>query len=713
MAILALLLAAGAAQARSLIFDDATRAGQDMAIAGKELPPFLDVPVANLRLYADSGTGPEPIPFQVDEKNAGGDFILDGVASDPPDEAPGNFDATDEFVFLPENAGFKSHQGLWPAGHKEGREIELSDPATGRRGYVYLFSFDNPPPGSAAQPVRYSKEKDEVESDFTRIGFMAGHPFIFDRLYLAEFDKGGKQTNILDRVKVRAEAKALGQMVTMNFNEEDFADKLIGVRAGPIRVIRVLTLRAKFGPMPEIPFQVAEIVAPRIIRVPVSFKLPASISEFLTELNLIVGLDFRDIRGAHFSTLSMKSGTLVDGKLSPTERNVPMGAEEWIMVTGRGLNLFGVVDMEEGLNLRKEVHFQDDPEEKRPPEAVPGQLPEIGFRLLNWKDLQGGREYKLKATVADLAAFPRNGGSGFYKAIRNPLSTQVSAGGPPKVLIAREAGASGDLAAGLESSLRGGAMGPLQGLQVEHAGLPKGPRDTDLEALSAKRPDLAVLLGNVSASDARESFDRRGIRSLVPATGGSVDPLRLPAERVIAMVQQCVGSGAKVLFPVATQGARSVAQSFEDAAKAAGLTLVQVPLSKNASAAATLQQEASGAAAILILPDSFWQESNYQRFTEVISAFTEGAKPLPVFATGKEAVRKGAVLGLDAVQGVSVGGVAAQALAALQGRKTTDEGGAAASMDFYVNMDTMKKGKFRIPLPILKISSRIEGASGD
>ncbi|MEW6775941.1 MAG: hypothetical protein AB1405_06590 [Bdellovibrionota bacterium] len=694
--------------AKDLIFDTPSQSALVRVIEGRLLGPFLDQPIANLRAYANYGQGLEAVPFQVDEKNAESEYVLDEIGSDPADEKPGILDENDELVVRLVDAGLKSHQGLWPAGSKLARELELSDPSTGRRGYFYLFSFDSPPPLSPLRPTRYDRERDELESDFLKVGFIKEHPFIFNWVSSSSFDKGKKE-NIVDRLKVRTKARALGELVTINLDEEEIRSSLKGVRVGPVRVIRVIGARAKIGPMPEIPFDINYLFSGRLVQVPVEFRLPASISEFLSELDIEIGIDFRDIRGSTFSTLAINKGTLVDGKLSPTEKSVLLGDEEWIMVNGRGMNLFGVIDLDRTLTLRKEVHFLDDPQSSRPPESVAGQLPEIGFRLLNWKSLEGGRAYSFHATVADLAGFPAGGGRGFYKAIHHPPQVSLGQGAPPKALLVHDASAPAQTIGAVEAALRATAKGGLEGLSIDRFPLNRSARTADLEAIASRRADVVVFLADANQSEAREIVARRGSQVVYASADAGSDPLRLPPDRVIAMIRQCVPERSKVLFVTGSSTGAALWPSYQEAAQQAGVNLVHFQMPKGASPAQALLPVAQDASAIFIPPGPYWTEKDYQRLREAVQALAKAPRPVPVFAAGKAAVEKGAVLGLDAAAAVSPEMIATQAAATLLGQKAPTSKGSeeTGTTTLYLNTDTLRQSRLQLPIQVLKIAKRI------
>lgn len=700
-----------AALAQSRVFGDVTREAIPAALTGQDLQPFIGQPIDNLALMANRGKGLEPIPFQVDERDAQGRYVYPN-GGDAQDEQPGILDATDEFVFLLEDAGFRTHKGLWPRVVHEGREVELDDTKDkrliGARGFVYLFVYPASPPRSNVKYVHYNSEDDITESDWTKIGYLKGNPYVMNRVMVRTAPGAPFTENLVDRLKVRTTAYGLGEWVKRDFDEESFPSTLTGWKAGPVRVLRHVNVNAKMPLMPEVPFDLDYLFTPKLLQVPATFSVPVRISDVMSRLDLVLGIDFRDMVGAEFSTLELDEGTLIDGQVSPAERNVPLGSEEWILIRGKGINLFGVVDLEEGIALTKEVHFHDSRTEARPPEAIPGQLPEIGFRLLNWTNLQP-RTYRFIATLAALQAFrgmPRGGGSGFYHAIHTPPAVEVRPGTAPLVVLVHPTGMSVAELDEIETQLATGAPVQFRRLPLSGAARPE-----DFERVAEMRPNVAVFLTDADPTAARKILNRHGIRALVaPATADA--GLNVPVDRVMAMLRQAVPGAGKVLFITGSEKEREFVETYLGAAATMNLNLVHVAADKQPLAQALSAHP--DAAAALVLPAGYWKSNNFARLRELTSTLKQRSPAVPVFATSREAVRHGALLGLEYQRGTAAEGWIDQAVTMLAGQAVTAAGGGQArqtTIEFYLNAEVLRESGYRLPLSILKLAHKVEPAS--
>ena len=696
----ALLLSLGTASfavaaTRGPVFVDTNRSFLPHIMTGADLPGISGRAKTGIRVFADWGEGMQQVPYQIDERTAEGKYILDDGEATRRDEQPGVFDDDDEIVVLLRDAGYRVNTGNWPAGVSAGREVQLRDPGTGELGYVYVLSFDSPPQRSAVRHAQYDRVRDIATSAESRIGFHPKFPFVITDVGLADFTGGGVKVNLIDRVKVRIRGRTLGLGVEIEINEEDVKSHIVGTRSGPVRVIREIYGVSKIGPMPEVPLDIEMKLYPRLIQAPVSFRLPGPIRTFLSDIDVLMAIDARDMLGATFSTLAFNRGTLVDGKTTRAEQNVPLGDEEWLLVTGKGVTFYGQVALDRTLTLKKEVHFIDSVDGAQPPESQPGQLPEVGFKLVNWHSLEG-KQYIFEVTIAALEGFPRNGGSGIFNSLQKSIVSKVGEGVAPKVAIAHSRGGAGG-ARSLQSAIS--AQG--RGVGVELIELAGGKND--VAKLAATDASVVVLMADVDGAAAYLSA--RGIHSLRATSGAATS---VPPDRMLVMMQQCLNPGAAVLFPTGQGRDRSLLPAFQKGAAATGLKLRHLLLDEKADIAGLLKSGAAESDAILIVPEMFWTENGYARLQTALAAIKSLPAPKPVFVTGRDGVAQGALLGLDASAGGDTGEMAGKVLALLTGddsdRRTASAG---ASMQMYINPDTLRWGKFKLPIQIIKNATQV------
>lgn len=681
---------------RGPVFDAANRSFLPHILVGADLGELQGQSLDSIRVYADWGKGLQQIPYQVDERNAAGQYILDDGQSVRADEQPGVLDSDDELAVLLRDAGFRVHTGSWPPGVNVGQEIQLDDPVTGRRGYLYVYSFSRAPVRSKIQHMQYDRARDVAVSSESRIAFHPKYPYVMTEVAFSDYKDGGLSVNLIDRLKVRIRGRTLGNLVEIKVTEEDVDSTLIGTRSGPVRVIREIEGISKLGPMPAVPIEITMKLYPRFVRAPVSFTMPGPIRTFLNDLDVLIGIDLRDLRGGTFSTLAFNRGTIVDGKTTRAEQNVPLGDEEWVMITGKGVTFYGQLAFEKGLPLKKEVHFIDSIDGSNPPESVPGQLPEAGFKLVNWHSLEA-KSYVFEARIAAMEGFPLGGGSGVFKSLENDVRQKAGGGVGPRVVIAHETGEAAEAA-----KLQRVIAEREKSVAIELMSMADGKRS--MEQLASSGANVVALMSNVDGMS--QYLADRGIRTLRASVGGS--DASIPPDRVVILMQQCLDPGAKVLFPTGSGRDRSLLPAYQKAAAAAGLELHHISLDERAEVGQALRAGLAQADAVLVLPNTFWSAGEFERFHAVLEAVKAMPRPKPVFVTGREGVAEGALLGLGFSAGSSADEIAGRVLALLKGEDGSARGGSASpAMQIYINPATLRWGRFKLPIQIIKNATHV------
>ncbi|MFC1890530.1 hypothetical protein ACFL4G_12325 [Thermodesulfobacteriota bacterium] len=208
-------------------------------ISGEALAPLLGEQADMLRLYAFRRGGLHPIPFQIDERDALGEFIFTSGPQASKDADGGTLDYNDELVFMARDAGDRAPAGTrWPEGTRQWSEIELTDPlAQSRKAWAYLFSFigESPPP-SDRDYIRYNPQTERIFSDHYGLGYREGMSLYTDLFYPAV--GGDMGPDLLDRVKVKIVVKFFFNVLEVRKTEEDFHAEVVAWKDGPVRVLR-------------------------------------------------------------------------------------------------------------------------------------------------------------------------------------------------------------------------------------------------------------------------------------------------------------------------------------------------------------------------------------------------------------------------------------------------------------------------------------------
>jgi hypothetical protein len=362
-------------------------------IPGARLRHFHGMPIPTLGVVAFRGGVAAPIPFQVDERT-GKKLALPGGPEPHPDDSPGVLDDEDLLVFMACDAGEEATAAGLTAllaangGVTAWRELRVDDPTVGRTGYVYVVTAPNPP-RTDRHYVEYDPAVDLVRTARYQLGCVGALPN-----YLGLALDGPVDGNVLDGLRLRAEARLLAGLVRWTFNERQGRHKLIAWTAGPVRVIRRSRHEIDIGFGIHLTAGVAHtyFYAQHIFG-PGAMKLPFSPSIFFHDITAWGGGDFRDLRGWRYRAPGVPAGDfLVDGQSDEREASYTANGD-WFLLHRPHAGL--LVAARVSPNFTKFVQLQpayvDDATRAAPPEVETGSVPFAGFRMQGVQKLAAGR----------------------------------------------------------------------------------------------------------------------------------------------------------------------------------------------------------------------------------------------------------------------------------------------------------------------------------
>ncbi|MCB0219394.1 MAG: hypothetical protein KDH09_06845, partial [Chrysiogenetes bacterium] len=207
-----------------------------VVVMGKQLPHTHNKLPSEFKLYRWSEAGGfKPIPYQFDERDLENRYAFTHGPDSELYSDDGLIDANDELVFMAADSG--AQVPLSDAGENavEAIEIELLDPVTAEKGWVYLLPSTFSEEVSSTDYVSIEETELQVTSSDYVFRFSKPAPITFD--YLAIRHAGEELMNIVDRMKIRAWSRVLG-LIRVDVDEEDLESELRGYIDGPVRVIR-------------------------------------------------------------------------------------------------------------------------------------------------------------------------------------------------------------------------------------------------------------------------------------------------------------------------------------------------------------------------------------------------------------------------------------------------------------------------------------------
>ena len=420
------------AEARNL-----ARTVDPVVIRGEALPGLLGSPLGGFRLFAAPAGKMTPVPFQIDEVDEDGLYVLpegdepstDKGSRGEEKDLPEALDTNDELVFMAGDLGDRVPSDRWPAGILKGCEIEVRDPPAGSRGWAYLFWFAEPPPAADADYVRYAREEDRILTARFSLGYSPAKDLVYTTCMTIDPKGGGRGEDIMDRINIRFSASIFLRSITFGRNEDDFVSRVIAFKDGPVRVMRRVanSMRLVLG------LRTPKIIAYSMyyrdaIETPNVLHLPVSLAAVARSVYFEGGTDYNHrAYGMRFFNPRNPQGVLVDGRMSPEEMAMDLGEHEWTLTAGRQGVILNRVEMGEGLKgvLSKELIYFDDLARSNAPEEEPGATPKIGFSLKNLLALKKGA-YRYNARFS----FPPDSDPGTIKGylaiLDHPLEVRIN-----------------------------------------------------------------------------------------------------------------------------------------------------------------------------------------------------------------------------------------------------------------------------------------------
>jgi hypothetical protein len=358
-------------------------------VVASDLHRLGGTPLARLGLLAFRDGKPMPIPFQVDEKR-GRKIALPGGEEPTVDDKPDVLDAEDLLVFAACDAGDPADASRVDAAAPGAtwREIRLDDPVGGGRAFAYVVVSDHPPV-TARRYVEYDPSTDLVTSGRYRIGLVSALPN-----YFALVGQTGVGPNLIDGIRLRAEATLRADLAHWKLNEQQGQHELIAWKTGPVRIIRRSRHHVVIGLGIRLTAGVANTYfGPQSVYGPGSLKLPFSPGVLFRDISAFGGVDGRDLRGwRYYAEGTPAKGLLVDGHMDAAE-NAFRSTGDWFVLAHHDDALLFVTRMSE--NLRRTISlallYRDDAERANPPEQVPGTVPLVGYEGRGIEKLPGGR----------------------------------------------------------------------------------------------------------------------------------------------------------------------------------------------------------------------------------------------------------------------------------------------------------------------------------
>ena len=371
------------------------------------------------------------VPFQIDERVGRKIVMLDGP--EPlPDDRPGRFDWQDLLVLMACDAGEQAAAAVIAtaigadAGLHFWREVRIVDPIDHHTGFVYVVGADRPP-HTDQRYVEYDAAHDLVRTAAYEIGCSNTLP---TRLTwgLGQPMSG----NLLDGVRLRADAKLWPNLLQWSISERDGRHQMLAWRAGAVRVVRRTQHHVNIGLGINISAGTAHTYfTARGVYGPGALKLPFSPSVFFSDITAFAGADMRDLKGwTYRASGAPAAGFTVDGATNDAEKAFA-GKGDWFVLQHDDSALLVQAVLSENLAAIVPLApvYVDDAARQAPPELAPGSVPLVGFRGVGLQKLQAGR-YTFQMRVAGIYPYRAGDEAAVMQQSAVSLTAEVSARWP-------------------------------------------------------------------------------------------------------------------------------------------------------------------------------------------------------------------------------------------------------------------------------------------
>jgi hypothetical protein len=322
-----------------------------------------------------------PIPWQLDERDAGGRWALNQGPAANPDLPPTVIDDNDEVVWMADDAGRRAGPGELPAADCA---IEIEQRVGTTTAWIYAAASAAPAPRSAQIYVTYDPHSDRITSGQFAIGFGAATP----RFFALRTADGALGPNLLDRLKVRASARLLG-LIPLGRDEDDILYDFAAWQAGPVRVLRRERQWVRLTPWLRTPIFETETIATRdALILPVRLRLNFPPTRFFAAIEIQAALDFRDLRGWGVRAAVAAPATIGSGAV-----RLDQMPGDWLMLDAPSATLALGLVRGPSLAATRATFLYREGDSEEPPEAVAGEWPAVGYRLTEWSEVDRGEHW--------------------------------------------------------------------------------------------------------------------------------------------------------------------------------------------------------------------------------------------------------------------------------------------------------------------------------
>ncbi len=388
------------------------RGWEVVTVEGREFPAAFRVAVERLSLWRMAGGKLQPVAFQVDERDEGGQLALPNGSQPSQDESPGVFDDNDLLVFAGGGLGDQAPVA-------DAAEIQVTDPLTAESRWAYL-RLDAGVAAETPGDVAYDDGAHLVRARAYTLALGTHVPNAFSFM-------NGNHTygrNLLDRLKVRVTARVLWGLLQFHRNEEDVTSVLLAWKNGPVRAIHRSQLNVRLGYGLSPPKIVAEdFYTGDTFESPIVVRLPFDLRYVFGDLTVQIFLDFDDLHNSRVFAAGRQPEPIGCDHPAPEMNGI---ATNWFGVTGPEGTFVHALRVSPELRTLHSALYAVADRTPDPPERVPGNCPGVGYTLTEWGGMGRGT-HQINMVIRAFEDFTPGDEQTFLASLQHPLVTQVRA----------------------------------------------------------------------------------------------------------------------------------------------------------------------------------------------------------------------------------------------------------------------------------------------
>jgi hypothetical protein len=341
-------------------------------IQAKKLKDIADYPLRNYRLFRLGVNGEAvPIPFQIDEINKIGDYVLNEGPTNNLKTADGIFSEMDELSFMGDDVGDVGTPKKWPENRPPELLYELRlSPPIGREGdlkdgaiYIGVY-MQNPPPTVDKKYVVFNMNAGEVTTSRYRYRFDKQNYLVVNGVDMKgkEGELPSPDVPLIDSSTFYAKCD-MKYFLTVQVNHRSVNSRLEAFKSGPIRtIVRVtffynfLKLNFEVGMYTEVSFFSNSVILPAIIYNPLD-----GIKSLNKGSGFYYGFALKDSpRRYQFDTNMRPYEELVENQsslLNFLKKDVPVEKDYWASLIGEDRMMYVMLKPSQSMLQDKNVPY--------------------------------------------------------------------------------------------------------------------------------------------------------------------------------------------------------------------------------------------------------------------------------------------------------------------------------------------------------------------